>query len=140
MTPNLTTKSLEIRLNSVDDAKSVVYNSGKILKTVQERGLDSIQFLIAKEVRSQVDEVIRGVFNIKTFTQSVIPQPGNSFFPIPHFKVQPQRIVIKNEVLPRTNGSVPVSSPKPPQLEVKKRGGRPKGSKNKPKAEETAET
>lgn len=134
----LTQKSLELRINSVDDARSVVFNMFQIQKEAQEKGLDSIQFLIAKEIRGPVDAIIRGVFKMKTFTQSVIPQTGNVFYPIPHFKVAPQKIVIKNEAQPRSI-PIPIQQPTAPVLTPpKNRGGRPKGSKNK-KAEATAQ-
>lgn len=130
-------KSLEIRINSVDDAKAVVQQMITIQKEVVKRGLDSINFLVAREIQNQVNAIIYGVFGrTKTFTSYVSPRENNQFFEFRHLKpvqtlaspaLKDRMTVSVTPVGKETNGPIPVKA--------KNKGGRPPGSKNKPKVE-----
>lgn len=87
-----TNKSLEIRINSIQDAQSVVYHQAAILAAFgdPQNGVDSIEFLIAQEVKQEVNAIIRGVFKVKNFTSYVSPREGNTLFKLPHFTFKPK--------------------------------------------------
>lgn len=125
-------RSLELRLNSVQDAKSAVYNSKKIMETVQSLGLDSIQLLIAEEVKNEILAIVAGAFRIKTWTGYVKCRDQNALFSLPHFQEKTiipvngngdrrEPIIIKKEPKSRTVYAPTVSAPQPPKLQ-KKRG------------------
>lgn len=86
--------SLEIRINSLADAKAVVFNLQKINQTVESLSLDSIEFVIASEVRTEVAGIIYGAFRGKTYTHYVFPRNGNALFSLPHFQDKKEPIVV----------------------------------------------
>lgn len=115
-------QSLEIRINSVDDARSVVRNQKQIIQSVKELRLDSIEFLVSQEFKTEISKLIYGVFRtVKTYTSYVAPREGNFLYNLPHFHIPPKLEVSS----PRIN--------KPVVVPIKRKGGRPKGSKNKVK-------
>lgn len=80
-------RSLEIRINSVDDAKSVVFNQVKIEQEAKEKECDSIEFLVSEEVRHEVSSIIYGVFRrIRTYTSYIKCREDNTLCILPHFK------------------------------------------------------
>lgn len=109
--------SLEIRINSIQDAKSVVYNMEKINRTRETLGLESIEFIVANEVKAEVAGIIHGVFKCKTFTSYTRTRgesgTENVLFQLPHFPEQRSILVVNKE-----NGST-----KP--VTIAKRRGRP---------------
>ena|SRR3990167_1306278 len=78
--------SIEIRINSVDDATSAVQNSKLIHDEAFARGINSIEFLVAAGLEKRVDKILIGIFRLKLYFKTVKPQPENIFFPIPHAK------------------------------------------------------
>lgn len=115
-------QSLEIRIDSIDDARSVVKNMKHISEKIKNLRLDSIEFLVAQEIKTEVSEIIYGIFRtVKTYTSYVSPREGNFLYSLPHFS-SGSKLEISN---PRVNKPVAVS--------LKNKGGRPKGSKNKDK-------
>jgi len=81
--------SLEIRINSLDDARSVVFHGGDIESARMALGLESVEFLVASEIKSEVNAVIRGVFRCRTFTSYVGVREGNKLYELKHFKLTP---------------------------------------------------
>jgi hypothetical protein len=82
--------SLELRINSVDDARSAVGNSRAIHAEAVARGVSSIEFLVAAGIERQVDSLVAGVFPLKICFKVQAPLPGNFFMALPHvadFKV-----------------------------------------------------
>lgn len=92
--PKPAERSIEIRLNSEDDAKAVVQNSQYIVATMKEGKFDSIEFVVADELRSDIMRVLAGVFRVKTWWKSIQPLKGNTLYVLPHFQApKPKRQV-----------------------------------------------
>jgi hypothetical protein len=79
-------KSLELRINSLDDAKACVQQSPKICKTCEALGLESIELFIAEEIIKEVEGFFAGVFSKKVFWKIVGPTPGNQLYRFNHFQ------------------------------------------------------
>lgn len=146
-------RSIELRINSLQDAKSVVYNMAKITQTIEAIGLDSVEFLIAQEIKDEVSPILAGVFRIKTYTSYVKPRGDNVVFLLPHYQ-EKQRIPVSNgngngnhaidgvrsletkisepvlnapESTPPVTTEVPIATRPSPVMPVPKRRGMPKG-------------
>lgn len=88
--PSLAKKSLQVNINSEDDAKAVIQHLGKIKSTFETlkdtSGIESIEFCIAESIRKKVENIVTGAVNwCRTYTKSVMPFEGNAHFPLPHF-------------------------------------------------------
>ena len=80
-------KSLQINIDSLDDAKSVIQNLPQIKQAYEQAGCDSVEFAIAESIRGDVEKTLRGAVNwCKTWTKFVAPFPGNVHFPLPSFR------------------------------------------------------
>jgi len=77
---------MEIRVNSIEDAKSVVQHQQHIAKTFKDGGFDSIEFVMADELKSDIMEIIAGVPNVRKFYKTVGCRPGNLLYVLPHFE------------------------------------------------------
>ncbi len=89
-----THKSLQININSEDDAKAVIQHLQLVKKTwdtMHDSGLvDSIEFCIAEAIRRKVDGPLMGAIRwCRTYTKSVAPFAGNVFFAVPHLVAYP---------------------------------------------------
>ncbi len=100
---------IEIRINSIADAKSVVRNQAKILQTMKDCSLDQVRFLIAAELKVDVAPFIKGLFSqFKRNTQYVQTHEGGFLFQLPHFSEkqisvpirQADKIVVGKPVAP----------------------------------------
>lgn len=85
-----TDRSLQINIDSEDDAKAVIQHLGLIKKTwdtlADTAGITSIEFCIAETIRRKVDGFLMGAVNwCRTYTKSVAPFEGNVHFPLPHY-------------------------------------------------------
>lgn len=83
-------RSLQININSEDDAKAVIQHLGLIKKTwdtlADTAGITSIEFCIAETIRRKVDGFLMGAVNwCRTYTKSIAPFEGNVHFPLPHY-------------------------------------------------------
>jgi hypothetical protein len=133
-------RSIELRLNTVADAKSVVFNSRKIEETRQALGLQSIEFLVAQESKAEISAIIYGVFKCRTYTSYVSPKGENVLFHLPHFQEHKQTLPIAQvkESRPETvkisngNGDRHSEPEKPAKRRGMPKGGWPK--KDKPVA------
>jgi hypothetical protein len=83
--PDISGRWLEVRLNSTHDAKSAVQNQADILGTVKKFGFEGIEFLIAKELESQIQAIIGGAFNCKTLYGRIAPRAVNVHYSLPAF-------------------------------------------------------
>lgn len=77
-------KLLELRINSVTDAKAIVQHQAEIFSRVSLNRLDGIEFIVAKEVDPLVGQYIDRLFRTKTFKQVVEVKNGNVLGTIPH--------------------------------------------------------
>ncbi len=78
-------KSLEIRINSLQDAKSVMQNFQAINNACKDQFLSSIECLVAKEIYHEVQEILAGAFQVKAFYSQIAPRTGNTLFILPPF-------------------------------------------------------
>jgi hypothetical protein len=85
-TKTLAGRYLEVRLNTVADAKSAVQNSGDIIASVQKFNFDGIEFMIAREVEALIQPVIAGAFNnVKVIYARIAPRGTNIHYALPSF-------------------------------------------------------
>lgn len=98
---------LELRINSVEDARREVARSGKIFKRVKAFNLAGVELVIAKEVEKLVSPILAGAFRVKTYRSLIAPRGTNRFFtdgtedtaPV---KVEDRRVLEKVKVAPVT--------------------------------------
>lgn len=88
-------RSLQINIDSEDDAKSVIQNLPAIKAAYDAAGdLTSVEFCIADSIAKQVEPILLGAIRwCRTYVKHIAPQPGNILFPLPAFKdlsVSPQ--------------------------------------------------
>lgn len=69
--------SLEIRINSVADAKAVVSDLIGVHKRIKEVGANSVELKIAEECVKEANQILYGVFRVKVYTK-VVPTAENS--------------------------------------------------------------
>lgn len=123
--PIPTNPSLEIRINSLSDAKSVVANMEKIHQAVQDNGLNSIEFIVANECRVEANAIIRGVLanKCKTYQSYTRTRGENVLFPLPHLP-EKQIMVVSQEIKKEPKVFVPLKQ-SPIESSAAKRRGRP---------------
>lgn len=101
-------RSIEIRLNSIDAAKSAVQHQAQILDTFKEGGFESIEFVLAEELATDIRAIVGGVFRVKTYYKTIGARPGNTLYVLPQFEEPAARPVKINHAVPLpTNGNVP---------------------------------
>lgn len=59
----MATRALEIRINSIQDAQSVVQNQIVISRHLKETGLDALHFKVAEEVQAMAMPLLAGVLS-----------------------------------------------------------------------------
>ena len=86
--PSVTDRSLQINIDSEDDAKSVIQNLQAIKDAYDAAGdLTSVEFCIAESVARAVEHTLMGAIRwCRTYVKHIAPQPGNILFPLPAFK------------------------------------------------------
>lgn len=83
-------RSLQINLNSADDAKSVIAHLGKIKEFYEQQGCDSVEFYFAAPVRNAIEAIVTGAIPwTKTFRKEIPVGEGNIYMPLPHY-IPPQ--------------------------------------------------
>lgn len=87
-------RSLQININSEDDAKAVIQHLPQIKKTFDllkdTNGVESIEFVIAESIRKKVEATVTGAINwCRTYTRLMAPFAGNAHFPLPHYVAPP---------------------------------------------------
>lgn len=95
---------LEIRINSVEDARREVRFAGRTFRRVQAFNLAGVELVIAKEVEAAVRPLIAGAFHVKTYVSIIDPRGTNRFFPSDDesavAKVEDKRVLEKPKVQP----------------------------------------
>lgn len=76
---------LEIRINSINDAKAVVQHMGVVMEKLQRYGLSAIEFMIAEEVDASTRPILVGAFRCPTYRSIIAAKPSNTFAQIPPF-------------------------------------------------------
>lgn len=71
---------LELRINSVEDARREVAHAGRTFKRVKAFNLAGVELVIAKEVESLVSPILAGAFGVKTYRSLIAPRGTNRFF------------------------------------------------------------
>lgn len=103
-------KSLEIRINSIADAKCAVAHFVKIHAALRDKDLKSVEYLIAKEIFNEVQPIISGVINTKIFMQQVIPKEENELFLLPEMPAAPgvntAELLAANNALVNANAEI----------------------------------
>ena len=86
--PDTNDRSLELRINSEDDAKSVIQNLQAIKNAYDSAGnLTSVEFVIAESIAKQIEHTLLGAICwCRTYTKHVAPQPGNVLFVLPAYR------------------------------------------------------
>lgn len=85
--PEISERSLQINIDSSDDAKSVIQNLGKIKAAFESAGVNSVEFCIAESVVRDVESTLLGAVNwCRTYVKHVAPFPGNVLFPLPSYR------------------------------------------------------
>lgn len=90
-------KSLQINLNSLDDARALIQNLQSVRKHYDAHRCQSILLLINEDALVEIEEKITGLINwTRTYRETVKPQAkdGNVLFPLPHYKEPSQRSVM----------------------------------------------
>jgi hypothetical protein len=96
-------RSLQININSEDDARAVVQHLSKIraaYETLKDSvGIDSVEFCIAETIRKKVDGFLIGAVGwTRTYCKSVSTFNGNVHFPLPHYTIPVSARTVKPEV------------------------------------------
>lgn len=82
---NITERSLEVRINTLDDIKSVIQNVIPITQFMKEYNLKSIEFLIDISIKREAYEMLAGLFPYKVYYTLIKPRGNNVLYPLPRF-------------------------------------------------------
>lgn len=109
-------RSLQINIDSEDDAKSVIQNLPAIKAAYDESGVSSVEFCIAESVAKTVENYLIGAIRwCRTYVKHIAPQPGNVLFPLPSYR--DFSVQTKTAPAQAPESSLPVSAE--PQAPVK---------------------
>lgn len=112
--PSVSQRSIQVNIDSADDAKSVIQNLSAIKTAWNDAGADSVEFCIAESVVADVENTLRGAINwCKTYVKHIAPQPGNILFPLPSYRdfSVPSYLSASTPILPES--TIP-ANPAPP--------------------------
>lgn len=116
-------RSLQININSADDAKAVIQHLGKIKQVWELTGCQSVEFVIAANVEKKTTPFLTGAINwCRTYVKRIEPFEGNVPFELPHYvpvtivppvpkAPQPETLVLEPEKpLGKSRRPVPAST------------------------------
>lgn len=87
LTANVSEKSLQININSVDDAKAVIQSLPKIKAAYDAHGCTSVEFAIAEEVVTPTAAILVGAIPWTTHYRKIVkPFEDNVLFQLPHYQ------------------------------------------------------
>jgi len=114
LAPETSERSLQINIDSEDDAKSVIQNLPAIKAAYDAAGVTSVEFCIAESVSKAVEHTLMGAIRwCRTYTKHISPQPGNVLFPLPAFV----NLISCDPIAPLSpESSPPVNTPQPSPL------------------------
>ena len=109
-------RSLQINIDSEDDAKSVIQNLQKVKEAYDFAALnfkvDSVEFCIASDIRKDVDAHLMGAIRwCRTYIKQVDVFEGNCLFPLPHYREPKAQTAVAAAPIP-----APVPTPEPQTL------------------------
>lgn len=79
-------RSLQINVNSMDDARAVIAHLPRIKSAYDAANCDSVEFFISEPVMKAVEATLRGAIRwCKTFVRAVPLGEGNTWFELPHY-------------------------------------------------------
>jgi hypothetical protein len=78
--------ALEVRINSIHEAKAALQNVVGITKRFKDEGFTVLQFLIADEIKKDVMPILDGGFQVKTGYKTQKPPEGTVLFVLPPYK------------------------------------------------------
>lgn len=82
-----TERSLQINIDSEDDAKSVIQNLPAIKEAYTAADVTSVEFCIAVSIAKKVELTLIGAIPwCRTYIKHIAPQPGNVLFPLPSYR------------------------------------------------------
>lgn len=85
--PDTSERSLQINIDSEDDAKSVIQNLQAVKNAYDKAGVTSVEFCIAESVAQAVEHTLMGAICwCRTYIKHIAPQPGNVLFPLPAYQ------------------------------------------------------
>ena len=86
--PSASDKSLQINIDSEDDAKSVIQNLQAIKNAYDDAGdLTSVEFCISESIAKAVEPTLMGAIRwCRTYTKRIAPNPGNKLFALPAYR------------------------------------------------------
>ena len=80
-------RSLQVNIDSEDDAKSVIQNLPAIKAAYDQAGVTSVELCIADSAVKATENVLTGAINwCRTYIKHIAPQPGNVLFPLPAYR------------------------------------------------------
>lgn len=108
-------RSLQINIDSEDDAKSVIQNLPAIKAAYEASGVTSVEFCIAESVVKATENILLGaVCWCRTYVKHIAPQPGNVLFPLPAFVDLSRFAPITAPPTPSVESTIPAEAPTPP--------------------------
>src|SRR5438477_9069577 len=115
--------ALEIRLNSVLDAKAAVQNFIPIQREAKKRGYGKITFIIERTLSAQIHAVLGTFFReVKTAYVWAQAPETREFYPLPHYQPTSTAVAVEpNDSVPFALPSIGEDSAPPPR----RRPGRP---------------
>lgn len=116
MCPSVSEKSLQINLNTVDDARSLVQNLAYVKKAYDAHKCSSIQLVVNENQVVEIEGTIKGVIGwTRAFLKIVKPEPlgNNVLIHLPHYvpPVPPQSEPAEEHVPRRRMGRRPGWTP-----------------------------
>ena len=108
-------RSLQINIDSEDDAKSVIQNLPAIKQAYTWANVTSVEFCIALSIAKKVELMLIGAIPwCRTYIKHIAPQPGNVLFPLPSYRdlsvPAPQEAGPSQAPSPESTTPVPVAS------------------------------
>ena len=130
---NVSEKSLQININSVDDARAVIQHLGQIKTAYEAHGCTSVEFVLAEEVVTPTAKILVGAIPwCTTFRKIVKPIGTNILFQLPHYR--PLTPAHARTVLPEAKPSPLAARAAPPVPAIELPTSIPVRPKSKPSA------
>lgn len=115
-----TKDALEIRLNSLADARAAVQNFIPLQRETTQRGYDRIVFVIEKSLSRDIHATLATFFRkVKTSYVYVEAPPNRELFPLPHFNTNGTLPAgVADVPPPGVPISGPITGPLPPSADA----------------------
>lgn len=124
-------RGYEIRINSVQDAKSAVQHSAVIQARADALKCTHIEFHVASELESTMKPMLNGMYKFKVFWKVIRPQPDNLLCILPQFIDFKKVRAAEEKAKAKALAQIAVA---PEGAKAPKKVGWPKGKPRKPRA------